>query len=302
MTELLRQIRIVLMDIDGTLIRGSDDTIDHVVTQLRKLKPLGIRFSVATGRTLFGAQRIIRDMSAVGMRMPPVIAYNGAVVAWPEDTAVLHRFTLPQGPVRLLLAGFRRRLITPFVYTCQNRFDASTVERVYGDERSATRPATEFNGMPISWVESFDEVPLQDVVAILGQQSDPSQDIRPTVEELGQAFGDDMRITSSGNLYVEVAHPQSTKANALHVLSRQWGVLPSQIMAIGDNYNDLEMLEVCGVGVAVANAPPPVQQVAQYVCKREAAQGVVEALRLLLGAVRHGQIESRVREEHHDAY
>jgi Cof subfamily protein (haloacid dehalogenase superfamily) len=301
MIELLRQINIVLMDIDGTLIRGSDDTIEHVVTQLRKLKPLGIRFSVATGRTLFGAQRIIRDMSTVGMRMPPVIAYNGAVVAWPEDTAVLHRFTLPQGPVRLLLTEFRRRNILPFVYTCQDSFDASTVERVYGCGTSAIRSATEFNGMSIFWVESLDELPLQDVVAILGQQSDPSKDIRPMVEELGQALGDGIRITSSGNQYVEVAHPQSTKANGLRVLSRQWGVMPSQIMAIGDNYNDVEMLGACGVGVAVANAPPAVQQAAQYVCKREAAEGVVEALRLLLRAVRHGRIESRVREEHDDA-
>ena len=128
MTDLLQQIRIVLMDIDGTLIRGSNDTIEHVLTQLRKLKPLGIRFSAATGRTLFGAQRIIREMSEVGMRMPPVIAYNGAVVAWPDDTAVLHRFTLPPEPARSLLTGFRRRLITPFVYTCQDRFDACTVE------------------------------------------------------------------------------------------------------------------------------------------------------------------------------
>ena len=301
MTEPLHQIRLVLMDIDGTLIRGSDDTIDNVVTQLRRLKPVGIRFSVATGRTLFGAQRIIREMSAVRMKMPPVIAYNGAVVAWPEDTAVLHRFTLPPDPVRALLSEFRRRSITPFVYTCQDRFDASIVERVYGDGRSAARPATEFNAMPITWVDTFDEVPAQDVVAILGQQPDPGQDIRPTVTELGQSFGADLRITSSDNRYIEVAHPLSTKANALKVLAQKLGVAPAEIMAIGDSYNDMEMLATCGVGVAVANAPAAVKEAAHYVCQREAAEGVVEALRLLLRAVRHRRIESRVREEHDDA-
>lgn len=301
MIELLQQIKIVLMDIDGTLIRGSDDTIDNVMTQLRRLKPLSIRFSVATGRTLFGAQRIIRELSTVGMKMPPVIAYNGAVVAWPEEAALLHRFTLPPEPVKALLDEFRSRSILPFVYTCQSRFDQSTVERVFGDGRQTVRPLTEFNGMPITWLNTFGDVPAQDVVAILGQQPDASQDIRTTIVELGKLLGSSLRITSSGNHYVEVSHPLSTKANGLKILAQKWGVEPSQIMTIGDNYNDVEMLATSGVGVAVANAPEIVKKAAKYVCQREAAEGVVEALRLLLGSVRQGRIESRVREEHNDA-
>ncbi|MGO9914936.1 MAG: HAD family hydrolase [Isosphaeraceae bacterium] len=302
MTNPFQQIRIVLMDIDGTLIRGSDDTIDHVLTQLRKLKNAGIRFSVATGRTLLGAQRIVREMSTVGMKMPPVIAYNGAVIAWPDDTAVLHRFTLKAEPVRSLLAEFRRNLITPFVYTCQERFDMSPLERVYGLNGSSVRPVTEFNGMPISWVNSVDDVPADDVVAVLGQQFDPTHDVRWLVAELGRALGGDLRITSSGNQYVEVAHPEGTKANAMCILARHWNVSLFQIMAIGDNFNDMEMIASCGVGVAVANSPPALHAAARYVCKREAAEGVVEALRLLLAAVRHGRIESRAREEYRDPH
>ena len=155
--------------------------------------------------------------------------------------------------------------------------------------------------MPISWVDSFDDVPAEDVVAILGQQSNLSQDIRASVAAFEQALGADLRITSSGNRYIEVAHLQSTKANAIPVLAQPLDVRLPQIMAIGDNYNDMEMLAACGVGVAVANAPDAVKKAARYVCKREGAEGVIEALRLLLGAVRHGRIESRIREEGHDA-
>jgi Cof subfamily protein (haloacid dehalogenase superfamily) len=301
MSDSLQQIRVVLMDVDGTLVRGSTDTIDNVLTQLRKLKPLGIRFSIATGRTLFGAQRIIREMSTVRMKMPPIIAYNGSVIAWPDETVLLHRFTLPTEPTRSLLDEFRRHFVTPIIYTCKERFDATPVERVYGEGSSTARPVTEFNGMPISWVDSVDAVPSEDMVAILGQQTDTTSDIRELVVKLEQTLGGSLRITSSGNRYIEVAHPESTKANAVRILSRYWDVEPSQIMAIGDNFNDMEMLATCGLGVAVANTPVAVQAAAQYVCKREAAEGVVEALRLLLTAVRHGRIESRVGEERHDA-
>jgi len=302
MNDQLQRIRIVLMDVDGTLIRGSNDTIEHVLIQLRKLKNAGICFSIATGRTLFGAQRIIRELSTVGMKMPPVIAYNGAVVAWPEETSLLHRFTLKPEPFRALLDEFKRHRITPFVYTCQERFDMSPVERVYGESRSPVRPETEFNGMPIAWVDSLGDLPTEDVVAVLGQQSDTPHGVRELVARLRSAFGEHLRITSSGDRYVEVANPESTKANAMSILSRHWNVSLPQVMAIGDNYNDMEMLMSCGVGVAVANAPAALKDVAQYICKREAAEGVIEALRILLAAVRLGRIESRVREERHDAH
>jgi Cof subfamily protein (haloacid dehalogenase superfamily) len=301
MNDLLRHIRVVLMDVDGTLIRGSADAIDNVVAQLRKLKPLGIRFSIATGRTLFGAQRIIREFSSVRMRMPPMIAYNGSVIAWPDESVLLHRFSLPVEPTAFILKEFRRRQITPLVYTCKERFDATPVEQVFGDSASDGRPATEFNGMAIAWCDRFDDIPSEEIVAILGQLDAPVANIRELVADLQHATGKSLRITSSGDRYIEVAHPESTKANALRVLSRNWGVDTSQIMAIGDNYNDLEMLAECGVGVAVANAPVPVQRQARYVCQREAAEGVVEALRLLITAIRHDRIESRVGRERNDA-
>src|SRR5208282_470740 len=126
--------------------------------------------------------------------------------------------------------------------------------------------------------------------------------VRWLVAELGRALGGDLRITSSGNQYVEVAHPEGTKANAMCILARHWNVSLFQIMAIGDNFNDMEMIASCGVGVAVANSPPALHAAARYVCKREAAEGVVEALRLLLAAVRHGRIESRAREEYRDPH
>ena len=59
----------------------------------------------------------------------------------------------------------------------------------------------------------------------------------------------------------------------------------SSVMAIGDNFNDLEMIEQSGVGVAVANAPPEVLEVARIRCTRPAAQGVVEVLRDLINSV-----------------
>jgi hydroxymethylpyrimidine pyrophosphatase-like HAD family hydrolase len=104
--------------------------------------------------------------------------------------------------------------------------------------------------------------------------------------------GSSLRVTTSGGRYVEIAHPQTTKRNAMETLCERLGINANQVMAIGDNFNDLEMLAACGFGVAVANSPSEVKAVCRFVCKHEAARGVVE---VLMAIVREFNYEVRRR-------
>ncbi|MDV2480496.1 phosphoglycolate phosphatase [Methanoculleus sp. Wushi-C6] len=69
------------------------------------------------------------------------------------------------------------------------------------------------------------------------------------------------------------------KGTALRELAGEMGILPSEMMAIGDSENDIEMLEVAGVGVAVANAPAPTRSAADWVSERTYGDGFVEAVK-----------------------
>jgi hypothetical protein len=65
------------MDVDGTLVTGDKASIDNVLVQLRRLRPLGVRFSLATGRTIRGANTLAQQLLSVRSRMPPTLTYNG---------------------------------------------------------------------------------------------------------------------------------------------------------------------------------------------------------------------------------
>src|ERR1022692_4888978 len=91
LTRRLAVIRLVLMDVDGTLVHGSRVTIENVVGQLRRLRAHGIRFSIATGRTIFGVSGILQAFRSVHAKLPPMIAYNGGVVAAPGQASVIDR-------------------------------------------------------------------------------------------------------------------------------------------------------------------------------------------------------------------
>jgi len=278
----LAGIKMVVMDIDGTLITGPSDTLENVTRQLRRLRFARIRFTVATGRTLAGAHFVIERLLSVRMRMPSMIAYNGAVVAEPADRAVVRRVTIPADVYQKIIDLSIASGLSPLVYTCRQRLDAIPVERVYAQRGLSRYPAIEFNCMPIEWIEDLHGIEGRDVASLLLYGPQELGHLLPALTEVSL----DLNVTWSGGQFIEVAARDASKLNALRALAARWKFRIEDVMAIGDNYNDLDMIRNVGFGVAVANAPLEVKAAADYTCEGRAANGVVEALRLLLSAVR----------------
>lgn len=295
LSEALGRVKLVLMDIDGTLITGPSQTLDTVLLQLKRLRAKSIRFSLATGRSLFGIGPILTLLRQVHARIPPVIAYNGGVVAWPPGpNAVLDRNVLPPDHVQQTIAAFGRRSLQIFVYTCNAGLDLNADENVYGPRLTKNR-VQEFNGMPVTPLSFKKLTLLPDVVAILGAATSKADAIAAATE-LRNILPAEVRIQTSGTIFVEVASAMSTKLNGMLHVASALNLCTEQIMAIGDNYNDLEMIQGAGVGVAVANAPDKIKQAARIVCRRSGSEGVVEALRLLLEAIRLHKLQARVQQ------
>lgn len=278
----LAKVRLVLMDIDGTLVDANHPTFENVVDQLRKLKPLSIGFSIATGRTIQGASSVIGRMIKIGVHLPPMITYNGAVVLSAADSRIVSRYLIDRAAFEAIIRHCRKLGVEALAYACQQYFDFVPEETVYCE--GMARPEPEFNGMQIRFVEDILAV-QDDFVAVLLDVADP-QVRAALMVDLSKIFEGVLRITSSGGRYIEICHPRGTKRDAMAELARIRKIDMSQIMAIGDNYNDQEMISAAGVGVAVANAPPELRQMALLKTSLPSGKGVVEALRALTRAVR----------------
>lgn len=284
----IAQIRLVLMDIDGTLVSSDKATFDNVAVQLRRLKPLNIRFSLATGRTITGALPILGRLRDVGMRMPPLITYNGAILLSGQDLSLLERHLLRADDYVLAIERCRSWDLWPIVYACRDTVAGPPLETVYVDQSGA--PTREFNGMMLERVDNLLNI-RDDIVAVLVDAGNPDASMR-LAAELAAELGDRVRVSTSGSRYVEICDPQGTKLAAMNRLATLYHLSTDQIMAIGDNLNDLEMISGAGVGVAVGNAPDQVKAAATYTCHRRSAEGVVEALRMLVQVVRHARHSS----------
>ncbi|WP_316235459.1 MULTISPECIES: HAD-IIB family hydrolase [unclassified Bradyrhizobium] len=278
----LARVRLVLMDIDGTLIDADHPTFENVVDQLRKLKPLGIGFSIATGRTIRGASFVRQRLTDIGAVLPPMITYNGAVVLSADDSRIVTRHLIDRAAFEAVVLRCRELRVEVLAYACQQYFDFFPQETVYSE--GSARPEPEFNGMQIRFVKDILSV-RDDFVAVLLDVANP-QVRAALMADLSTEFHGRLRVTSSGSRYIEICHPRGTKRDAMGVLARIRNIEISQIMAIGDNYNDQEMISAAGVGVAVANAPAELRQAALLRPSLPSGRGVVEALRALRRAVR----------------
>ena len=100
--------------------------------------------------------------------------------------------------------------------------------------------------------------------------------------ELDQLFLNELYIATSKEYLLEMMPKGVSKKNTLERYAKSLGIGRKEIMACGDNTNDMEMVKWAGVGVAVANAVPELKAVADYVASKERSYGVAEAVRNLI--------------------
>ena len=239
----------------------------------------GVAVAIATGRMY---QSALRFHQAVGSTLP-LMAYQGAFIKDPH-TDTLHRHTpLPR---RLALE------ILAYLAPMEARNDLSI--HLYIDDQlhvraviDDTKAYAERSGIePIAAGDLatllVDDPTLETTKLLtLSDQTDLLSDI---LSHLGQRYPlDDLYLTRSVEYFVEATHPQANKGEAVRFVAEDLlGLKPDQVMTIGDNYNDLEMLRYAGLGVAMGDAPDPVKRGADWVAPGVEADGVAVALREFL--------------------
>ncbi|MFZ4676021.1 MAG: Cof-type HAD-IIB family hydrolase [Nodosilinea sp.] len=272
-------IRLLVLDIDGTLAGESNQINAPVLEAIGQVQQRGVAVAIATGRMY---QSALRFHQAVGSTLP-LMAYQGAFIKDPH-TDTLHRHTpLPR---RLALE------ILAYLAPMEARNDLSI--HLYIDDQlhvraviDDTKAYAERSGIePIAAGDLatllVDDPTLETTKLLtLSDQTDLLSDI---LSHLGQRYPlDDLYLTRSVEYFVEATHPQANKGEAVRFVAEDLlGLKPDQVMTIGDNYNDLEMLRYAGLGVAMGDAPDPVKRGADWVAPGVEADGVAVALREFL--------------------
>jgi len=263
-------IKLVAVDLDDTLLNSKIAIGPRSLVAIREAMAQGVVVTIATGRmyrsTLPFARQLELDV--------PLITYNGALVkASLSGTTYLHR-PLDLAVAREVLALFKDRGWHIQAFVDDVLYVAEINDKVLSYQRVAKVEPVVI-GKDLYRLTA----PPTKLLAI----ADPAE-IKAIYKEVHATFGDRLFLTASKRYFLEMINPDVNKGKALAFLAAQLGIKREEVMAVGDSYNDLEMIEYAGLGVAMGNAPDEVKARAKAVTCSNDEDGVAEAIwRYVLG-------------------
>jgi hypothetical protein len=260
-------IKLVALDLDDTLLDSGLKISEDCVRAIQEVRRRGVRVTISTGRmyssALPYAQQLEIDV--------PLITYQGAWVKNTLSGEVLYFKPVPRKPAIEVMKYFKIAGVH-----CHSYYnDQLVMESLSAEGKFYSQLA----GVEIVLVDDLiARLDTEDAMKIMAISHDEKQ-LLDMERNLKLDYGDNLHITRSKPYFLEVMHVQANKAKALEVVARHYGIHRQEVMAIGDSYNDLEMIEWAGLGVAMGNAFEPVKEAADFVTTSNEEEGVAEALR-----------------------
>ena len=256
-------VRLVAVDLDGTLLPDNHEPSPRDLAAIRRVQQQGVVVVICTGRPYSSADPVA---ARLGLMDTPIVSYNGAVIRMPGRGETLRSLTVEPALAAEIVSDCVQQGLHLHYYRDGVMYVTRMSKwawRYY--RRTGVRP-----------------VPAGDLRKFAGQRptkillvDDPSN-IAQLLPEAQQRYAGRAYVTSSMPQYCELLPPQATKAEALRWLAEYYSLAMDQTMAIGDGLNDLPMIQSAGVGVAMAGSHEALHS-ADYITESQ-TEGVAEAL------------------------
>jgi Cof subfamily protein (haloacid dehalogenase superfamily) len=267
------EIKLVLADVDGTLVTNDKELTERAVRAVDALREAGIAFAVTSGRPPAGMTMLIEPLHLT----TAISGFNGGLTVDPQ-LKVLNELDIPKDQVGPVLDQLEQAGLDTWLYRGNDWFirheGAPHVEREAWTVRFQPKVVT-----------SYDDL-HDNVVKIVGV-SDDHDAVAKTSEQVREHFGHAVSAAASQPYYLDVTHPDATKASVVRYLSGHLGVPPEQICTIGDMPNDVLMFAHSGLSIAMGNADDSVKRCARRVTTSNEEEGFAVAMERYVLAGRH---------------
>ncbi len=263
----------VFIDVDGTLIRNDHSVSEATYDIIQKLKEKNILIVLVSARPLSG---ILPIAEQIGLLSYPCASLNGAYISC-EGNIIFN--SLIDIEVAYNVHGYLKKYNATEIYYQQEYWFSEFKNYDTDHEQKITSVLVTiqpFMETLEAW-KNMNTGPNKILVISEEKTINEIQDI------LRGKFIVELNIATSKPTFLEIMNKQASKKNALKLLMGRYNIKREEIIAIGDNFNDKEMIEFAGLGVAMGNAPDEIKAVADYVTNSNNDDGVSLALKKFIG-------------------
>ncbi|SET58979.1 hypothetical protein SAMN05216389_11615 [Oceanobacillus limi] len=286
-------MKLIATDLDGTLLNEKGNVSLENAQAIRKALDMGIQVVVATGRSYDAANKPIQE---VGLSLP-IISLNGANT-YTKEKELIRDIPMDRSICKKIQTVCEEENMYFEVFTNKGIFSLSrddfkqvimdimmTAHPTISKEEIELAVEQRFQDEEVQFISNYDEL-FKDkninIYKILAFSLDNS-----TLQKVRETFTDhsSVKITSSGSINLEFNDPQAQKGIALSLFAESQNISMQDVMALGDNYNDLSMLTLAGRGVAMGNAEEGIKQQCDFITKENKQNGVAYAIEEMLKEV-----------------
>jgi Cof subfamily protein (haloacid dehalogenase superfamily) len=258
------QYKLVAVDIDGTLLNSEGIITEKTREAIKKAVKNGVVFSICTGRPIQG----VESFNSLLNLDSPFITYNGAMIVMGKSKEILFEQNLEAEAARDILS-IGKELGTTMVIWSNNKLYTYELNEKVNDYKQIAKIE------PVI-IHDEEEVIREGITKILWydtpEKLDGYQDI------LIDKLGDSVNYCTSRPIFLEFFSKKVSKAVAMEKIGEHFGIKREEMIAIGDGFNDLPMIEYAGLGVAMGNAPELIKAKADYVTLSNDEDGIAHVL------------------------
>jgi Cof subfamily protein (haloacid dehalogenase superfamily) len=261
-----QRIRLVAVDLDGTLLTDSKQVSEQTIEAFKCLPARDARVVIASARPPRSVRHIYNELGLQTLS----IHYNGAMI-WDEpNQRVMYHQPMDCATARSII-DTARDMFDEVSVSCE------VLDKWYTDrdvQPYTTQTGLIFRPDRVAPLDDFCNQPITKLL-LLGEPMMLSR-LEPILMD---GFGADVSIMRSDAELIQIMDRRASKGSALKRVAGFYGVSMSEVMAIGDEINDVSMLKLAGAAVAMDNAHPSVKSIAHWVAPSNNDHGVHAALR-----------------------
>jgi Cof subfamily protein (haloacid dehalogenase superfamily) len=270
-----KDIKLLVLDIDGT-IAGQSNTLSHPVKEvIAAVQAKGIKVAIATGRMYCSALRFHQEIGST----LPLVAYQGAWIQDP-NTQEIHRHLSVSREIALQLLEYFEQPDLRSLLSVHFYINDQLYVREITKETESYQQRCGVNAVPVGDLRQLLDHEPTKILALC----DDTSLIQQLLTNLRHRYKPtELYMTTSVATFLEAANTHVNKGNAVRYLAEEMlGLESHNVMTIGDNFNDVEMLSYAGISVAMGDAPDQVQAIADWVAPSVELDGAAIAMEKFL--------------------
>ncbi|MEH7308926.1 Cof-type HAD-IIB family hydrolase [Neobacillus drentensis] len=259
--------KMIVLDLDDTLLQDDHTISPRTKKALMDVQQLGVKVVLASGRPTYAMYKIAEELQLKDYGSF-ILSFNGAKITNCQTGEELFSSTLTPETVHHLYELSRRENV--WLHTYVGDSIVTEAGNPYTDIEG------EITGLEIFEVDSFVDSIKEPVVKVLMLEEETK--LADVEQKLQQELAGQLSVMRSKPFFLEFTEAGVTKGTSLHQLIGKLGIEREEVIAMGDSYNDLAMIEFAGLGVAMGNAPEDIKAKADYVTDTNMNDGVAKVI------------------------